>query len=122
HAGGHDPQRGLDALLVRARLDLPGEAAVGVDVGDLPDADNVAAEGLEHVEHGGAGRRQREVTPGAAEPHELTRLAGERSGDDTSHRALPDEDRSRGLTPGVEGLERDDVDVRRDLEDAVRAG
>jgi len=114
-------QGGVHALLVRAGLAHLVDARAVVDVADLADRQDRPARLLQGVQDR-AGRVDREVAPLAVQPFEGARLPLERSGDHARHGVGAPQQLACGLAPGVERLERDDVHVRGDLEDAVGAG
>ena len=98
-----------------------GDSATVVDVGNLAHADGAHAAFHEPIEHGAGRGRLGEVLAvvGALEvaravPHEGAR--------DHPREPVLLAHRARRLAPRIELLQRHDLLVRRDLEDAVRAG
>src|ERR1700726_3441914 len=85
------------------------------DIADLPDCIYPNADGGQPVQE--VGRRVERIIAPIWRSHERAGTAGERAGDHTIDLMWWDEHRSRALAPVVERFKRDDLFVRRDLED-----
>ena len=97
-----------------------GHAPPGEDVVDLADPDHRLARSLQEIEHGVFRRLQR-VVAAVVRPLVVPGLADEGSRDHSRHtEGIQDASRFDGDL--VESLEAEVLLVRRDLEDAVRAG
>ena len=100
------------------RMHGGGDAAAGKEILDLPDRNDWLALLLEDVEKRRRKRRQRVVAaicrppPGAGRPDERTR-------DDASDASSLAGDLVGDLAPAIQLVDRNDLFVRRDLEDAV---
>ena len=112
----------VDALGVAGGEDVVGHAAVGEDVVDLAHGQHVVAVLLELVEHGGAGRLEREVVAarGALEVARVGAHVGAR--DDAGHAVVAGEDLAGDAAVLVELLHGHEVLVGGDLEHAVGRG
>src|SRR5690606_10314112 len=112
-APAHLLQGAADAVVVVGGQHLPAETPARVNDGDLPDPDDLTARGQQRVEDGRVRRFEREVLSVRAQPLEGAGTTGEGPGDHPRHGILAPEDLAGGATPDVEGLQGDDVDVRR---------
>ncbi len=109
------------AVVVVLGVHVARDTSVGVDVGDLADAHDLAAGFDERVENGGDRRLDGEVAAALVEAAPGAGGAGEGARDDARDEVVADEQLARGLAPGVERLERHHVHVGGHLEDAVGA-
>src|SRR5581483_7721147 len=114
------PKGDVDPVVVRARVLRLREPAAREDVPDLPDAEDRDPRLQASIQEGGTRWRQGEV-PAIRGPDEAPGLARERPRDDAAHGVVAGQDLARSPAPVIEDLERDDVDVTRDLEDGVPA-
>ena len=90
------------------------------DVLDLADPEHAAARVGELIQGRRRGRRHAVVATFRS-THERVRRPVERPGDHAPDSVAPGQERARDLAPAVQLRERDDVDVRGDLEHRVAA-
>ena len=111
----------VDALDVRASRMRLVDVDAGEDVPDLPDRVHLIPRLAHERQIVRLLGLQRPVVP-VRRAHVVARLTFERPCDDAPDRVLARQDLARDLASPVELLERNRVDVRRDLEDGVGRG
>ena len=117
----HFGQGGLHQRVVAAGFDLVGNAAVGVDVGDLANRHHFTAGLSQLLQHGGAGRLNAVVAAIAGAGKAFAVVADERAGDDAAN-VVRLQQFAYGFAQGVEALQAKMLFVGGNLEHGVCRG